>query len=158
MRILTAGTPGLREPSVEIQTILPAIHSLAEKMIEVIKANKALGIAAPQVGYNLRIIVVNKDLLKVSNWPSLGDYCVFINPVITYKSIHTTTNNEGCLSFPNKRVKLSRPFSIAFTAKDLEGKEYTLTASDLAAACIQHEVDHLDGILINDRQKEQRKG
>ena len=108
--------------------------------------NFGIGLAAIQIGYDLRIFVM--DCTRAQE-----DYQVFINPEIVKLSDETLTDFEGCLSAPGKRGEVKRHLRITLKYKDKEGKEHTKTFYNLEARCIQHELDHLDGKLCIDYEK-----
>lgn len=109
-------------------------------MVDHLAVHKALGIAAPQIGWNKRIFLNNVD-----DQPQF-----FINPVVV-KQEGEVRMKEGCLSFPNLFVYVNRYQSITIDALDADGKEFRACLTDLDAVCAQHELDHLDGVLFIDR-------
>ena len=119
---------------------------LIKFMAKAMYQNLGIGLAAIQVGYELRMFIM--DCTRAQN-----NYQVFINPKIIKTSDETLTDFEGCLSAPGKRGEVKRYLRITLNYKDEEGKEYTKTFYDLAARCIQHEMDHLDGKLCIDYEK-----
>ena len=119
---------------------------LIKFMAKAMYQNLGIGLAAIQVGYELRMFIM--DCTRAQN-----NYQVFINPKIIKTSDETLTDFEGCLSAPGKRGEVKRYLRITLNYKDEEGKEYTKTFYDLAARCIQHELDHLDGKLCIDYEK-----
>jgi peptide deformylase len=108
--------------------------------------NHGIGLAAIQVGYQLRMFVM--DCTRSQNNPQ-----VFINPVILKHSEETLTDFEGCLSAPGKQGEVKRYLRIVLNYKDKEGEEHNKTFYDLEARCIQHEMDHLNGKLCIDYEK-----
>lgn len=116
-------------------------------MVDQLAIHKAIGIAAPQIGWEKRIFLLNVD-----NQPQF-----FINPVIV-KQEGQTRMKEGCLSFPHLYIYVNRSQSITIDAVDADGKEFRASLTDLDAVAAQHELDHLDGVLFLDRvgQLEQR--
>ena len=113
------------------------IGSMKETMID---AN-GIGLAAPQVGRNIRVIVVKLQY---------GDIQEMINPAIKWYSDHVVKIEEGCLSVPGKYVELIRPSKISVSFQDLSGKYKRWKLKSLEARVVQHEIDHLDGILMTD--------
>lgn len=145
-RILHYGEEPLRKESEEIKTIDNGLLSLIEDMFKTMYASKGLGLAAPQIGVNIRLAVID-----------LGeDPLVFINPKIIKKSGKEVCQ-EGCLSFPGLFENVSRAKRIVVRAFDKDGSEYELEAEGLLARAIQHELDHLDGVLFIDRISKARK-
>ena len=119
------------------------ILDLTKDMIETMIRNNGVGLAACQIGTNLRIFVISEDLTKKQ---------IFINPEIIKMSKKTEICDEGCLSFPNLFKKIPRAKSLKIKAVDENGKEFKLKAKGLCARVIQHELEHLDGILLVDHE------
>ena len=119
---------------------------LIKFMAKAMYQNYGIGLAAIQVGYELRMFVM--DCTRAQN-----NYQVFINPKIIKTSNETLTDFEGCLSAPGKQGEVKRHLRITINYKDKEGEEHTKTFYDLEARCIQHELDHLDGKLCIDYEK-----
>lgn len=142
--ILTDEHPILRRKSVDISEITPETVKLAENMIETMMDARGVGLAAPQVGKNIRMITVL--------WHETMDKTpkVFINPVIKKRSSSELIMEEGCLSVPGKCADVKRAAKIEVQYTDLNGRKKTLKASKLNARIIQHEIDHLEGILFTD--------
>ena len=147
LEIKKIGENVLREVSLPVDVINGEVKKLAKNMESTMKKFDGAGIAAPQVGILKRIIVVR---------PENKTY-VLINPEIKFKSKESVCKVEGCLSVPNKNIKVSRSKSIAVEFLDLDGEAYEMEASDMMARVIQHEVDHLDGKLIVDYEEEDKK-
>ena len=119
---------------------------LIKFMARAMYQNHGIGLAAIQVGYQLRMFVMDCSR-------SQSSYKVFINPKILEKSDETLRDYEGCLSAPGKQGDVRRHIRIILNYKDEEGEEYTKTFYNLEARCIQHEMDHLDGKLCIDYEK-----
>ena len=134
------GSIVLRIPSKAIERVTKDSKLLAEEMLYLMTALNAAGLAANQVGILERIIVVN-----------LNSPMVMINPELTYQSDEQETDEEGCLSIPGFWKAITRPQTIKVKYLDEGGKEYHLKAEGSAARIIQHEIDHLNGILIIDK-------
>lgn len=132
----------IAEPIVEIDD---EIKTLARDMLDTMYDAPGIGLAAPQIGVLKRIVVM--DLAKEGETPSP---IVMINPEITEVSDDTVTSEEGCLSIPDLYYDVERPADITVTYTDLEGKQVTTEATDRLSICIQHEIDHLDGVLYID--------
>ena len=135
--------PILREKSQTIEKIDENILNLAKDMIETMTKKDGVGLAAPQIGKNIRLFVVH---------PTLSKKTVFINPEISKISKQTDVTEEGCLSLPGIFIKKERAKSLKIMATDENGKEFKLKAKNLLARVIQHEIDHLNGILIIDHE------
>lgn len=138
MRIRAYPDPALRKKSRNIEKTTKGIERLAEKMKKLTRLAGAYGLAAPQVGVNLRLFVRN-------TYPF-----VLINPEIVWMSIDKSREFEGCLSFPWMRIKLDRSTVIRFKAQTLSGRTVERTEVGINARIVQHEIDHLDGIFFID--------
>ncbi len=121
-----------------------AVRQLAPQMLATMYQAPGIGLAAPQVGTLLRLAVV--DIQKEEARAPL----VLINPEITHASAETFTREEGCLSLPGQYADVTRPERIRLRYLDLTGTKQELEADGLLATCIQHELDHLDGVLFVD--------
>ena len=119
---------------------------LIKFMARAMYQNHGIGLAAIQVGYQLRMFVMDCSR-------SQSGYKAYINPKIVEKSDETLRDNEGCLSAPGKQGDVRRHIRIILNYKDEEGEEHTKTFYNLEARCIQHEMDHLDGKLCIDYEK-----
>ena len=113
-------------------------------LTETMYAAPGIGLAAPQVGVNLRLAVVD---LQPNDAPAP---IVLVNPEVTRVSEDWAVREEGCLSLPGMYADVSRPARVAVRYHDLDGKPHDLEADGLLAACLQHEIDHLDGVLFVD--------
>ena len=111
------------------------------EMTQTLRANNGLGLAAPQVGENLQICIIEIE----------NELFVLINPEIKSLSKEKIPSQEGCLSFPNKFLDIKRHKRIKVKATDTNGKKQLIRARGLLARAIQHEIDHLNGVLIVDR-------
>ncbi len=144
-KIVEYGTPSLREPSKEVHKVSSKIKTLIKDMLDTMYVNNGVGLAAPQVGENLRIFVID-----VSTNDEPLNPMVFINPKIIKKS-GLMKGDEGCLSFPQAYTEVWRYKKVMVKALDRNGRSFVLEADgDLLARAIQHEYDHLDGILFVD--------
>jgi peptide deformylase len=116
-------------------------------MLDDMYATEGCGLAAPQVGELIQLVVIDVDYTKSKRNPY-----VLINPRIVVADGEERETGEGCLSFPDLRVRLPRASHVVVDALDEEGREFRFEArGDLAAMCVQHETDHLDGITMVDR-------
>ncbi len=131
--------PILRKKCEEVKEVNEEIKKLVDDMIETMEKNNGAGLAAPQVGVLKRVIVVETEKGPVS----------FVNPKIVKKSKETVIEEEGCLSFPGLWLKIKRWKRVDIEALDGDGKK--VKAENLLASILQHEIDHLDGILFIDR-------
>lgn len=140
--IIKEPNPILRKKSKKVAEITKEIKQLILDMEQTMIESKGIGLAAPQVGKNIRVIVVNTKDGAIA----------LINPKITWKSLRKETDEEGCLSCPDVFIKIKRPKSIKVKAQNKDGKQTSFKAQGLLARVIQHEIDHLDGILILDKK------
>lgn len=140
--ILTYGESILSEKAHEVTEFDHSLEQLIQGMHEVMLRNNGIGLAASQVGIPRRLFIVG-----------IGDepLRVFINPHIIARSQETTEFEEGCLSFPGLYFNVVRPLAVDIEAIDMHGKPLRISADGLLARVIQHEYDHLDGILFIDR-------
>ncbi len=143
LEIIHYPNPILAQEAKEITEVNEEIVRLADKMVELMVESDGVGLAAPQVGVSLRLIVISPTGTR-------EDAEVLVNPVLT-NLIGNCEGEEGCLSVPGIRAKVRRAESCTVTAQDLEGNSFTVDAIDLPAIILQHETDHLDGILFIDR-------
>lgn len=142
--IVTNPTPSLREPSrpIKAEEINSGkIKQLITDLRDTMAVENGIGIAAPQVGENVRVIIVTTE-----KGPE-----AFLNPTISQKSFATTDSEEGCLSVPGVYGMVRRPKKVTIEALDEQGQPVTIKAVDLIATIFQHEIDHLDGILFIDK-------
>jgi len=144
--ILKYGTKSLREPSKEVHKVSKKITELVNDLLETMYSANGVGLAAPQIGVNYRVFV-----LDVSSNDEPLRPMVFINPKIIKKS-GAIISNEGCLSFPEAYTDVRRYKNVTVKALDSHGRPFVLEANGgtLLTRCIQHEFDHLDGILYID--------
>ena len=144
--IVTLPDPVLRQGSEAVGEIDDTVHRLADDLVETLKANTLLGMAAIMVGIRRRIAILAVD--EAGGMTSPG---VLINPALTSVSEDTQKGPEGCPSVPNIFEDVERPKSIVATYLDLAGEPQTLRATGLQARVIQHQIDLCDGILFIDR-------
>jgi peptide deformylase len=135
----------LREPGKRVDRVTAEIQQLVDDMAETMYAAPGVGLAATQIGELHQIFVVD---CAAEGEPS--DFRVFINPEILERE-GSTTFEEGCLSFPGAREEIERAARVRVKAQDREGKWFELEAEGLLAIAIQHENDHLQGVLMIDR-------
>jgi peptide deformylase len=143
-KILTEPDPFLRQKSHDISTVSDEDRKLMDDMLDTMYAAPGIGLAAIQVGIPKRIIVI--DLSKEEKKEPL----FFVNPKIILKSKSNSTYEEGCLSVPGQFAEIDRPDQCHINFLDYNGKQQKLKAEGLLATCIQHEMDHLEGILFID--------
>ncbi len=145
-KILHYGEPSLREPSKEVHKVSKKITELVQDLLDTMYAKNGVGLAAPQIGENVRVFVIDVSTNKEPLNPM-----VFINPKIIKKS-GAIKSNEGCLSFPEAYTDVRRYKNVMVKALNEHGKSFVMEAKDgtLLARAIQHENDHLDGVLFID--------
>jgi peptide deformylase len=135
----------LRKISEPVEKVSIEEQELMDDMLETMYAANGIGLAAIQIGIPKRIIVM--DISKEEN---KQEPMYFVNPVIKNKNLRKSTYEEGCLSVPNQFAEIDRPNSCEVEYLDYEGNKKLLKAEGLLATCIQHEMDHLEGILFID--------
>ena len=145
-KVLRYGEKSLREPSKEVHKVSRKITDLVNDLLDTMYSQNGVGLAAPQIGVNYRVFVID---VSTGNEPL--NPIVFINPKIIKKS-GAVISNEGCLSFPEAYTDVRRYKNVMVKALDAHGRVFTLEAKDgcLLARAIQHEFDHLNGILFID--------
>lgn len=148
-KILRYGEPSLRQPSKEVHKVSKKIQDLVKDLLDTLYAQNGVGLAAPQIGENYRIFVID-----TSSGDEPLNPIVFINPKIIKKS-GAFSSNEGCLSFPDVYTDVRRYLNVMVKALDRNGRSFVIEAKDgsLLAKAIQHENDHLDGILFIDHAR-----
>lgn len=142
--ILHYPDPRLRDKASPVSEVNDAIRELIDDMAETMYAAPGVGLAAPQIGESVRVFVVD---IACEDEPS--DLRAFVNPKIVGKE-GTQVFKEGCLSFPEISEDVERADKVTVEALDPDGKPFTLTADGLLAVAIQHEYDHLEGVLLID--------
>jgi peptide deformylase len=153
-KIFKYGSEVLRRKSTPVKKFDKRIAKLAEDMIQTMYAASGVGLAAPQIGVNQRVIVVDteysSDRYENEKPTKAKNPLIMINPEITHME-GEMESFEGCLSFPEVFFNVTRAKKIKFKFQDLKGSEHEMTAEeDLFCRCIQHEIDHLDGQLFVD--------
>ncbi len=136
--------PVLRVTCPEVTSFDDRLHRLVDDMVETMHKAPGIGLAAPQVGKEMRLAVVD-----VSGGEDPEAVLVLVNPRLQEQK-GTAVEIEGCLSLPGITEKVKRPTRIVVTAQDLDGEPFELEAEDLQARAILHEMDHLDGVLFFD--------
>ncbi len=143
--ILIAPNAALRAKARRVESAdMDQVRALVPSMFESMYAAPGIGLAAPQVGVNLRVVVVD---LMPDNQPQP---MTMINPQVVAVSDEWATREEGCLSVPNQYADVSRPARVTVRYHDLDGVQHQVDGEGLLAACLQHELDHLDGVLFVD--------
>jgi len=155
----TYGDPILRRKAAPVGQITREVADFAAVMMDAMIEYDGVGLAAPQIGRSLRLVVINTALAKPGPAPlSPGEMLlnprmpvVLINPEILSAGAETATVEEGCLSLPGIHGDVTRPQTIVQRARLLDGESIELPCAGMLARCAQHEIDHLDGIVFSDR-------
>ena len=163
LAICNYGNPVLRKKAEEVTEITGQIHELAKDMLETMYEERGVGLAAEQVGRTERMFVI--DIPPESDMgddgqrenPDVEMPMVLINPKITAHSDEVQVGPEGCLSFPEIFANVERWYEVDAEYMNLEGHQVQVHAKGLLARAIQHELDHLDGILLVDRMSHVKK-
>lgn len=146
--IRTFGDPVLKTRAAPVETFDESLVRLTEDMLDTMRDNEGVGLAANQVGRLKRVLVASVE----------DDDYVVVNPVLSDWSSTTERGPEGCLSIPGMHVEVERPTAVTVSGQDASGNPLRIEASDMLARVLQHEVDHLDGVLILDRTaRDQRR-
>ena len=140
LRIIFYPDPRLKKVSAPVETFDDNLKALAGRMLELMRANRGVGLAAPQVGVNLRMFVMNPT-------GEPADDRVYVNPVLT-EAEGSEEAEEGCLSLPGIHINVDRSKRMRLQAKDLESNPVDLTETGYVARIWQHEFDHLNGIML----------
>lgn len=135
----------LRTPCSPVTVFDQKLEQLAQDMYAIMVANDGIGLAAPQIGEMVRLIIVREET-------AARPFSVYVNPVITFYSEKKVSTEEGCLSIPGVFGYISRSAKIRIAYQDLTGEKRQEKANGLRAIVLQHETDHVNGILILDRQ------
>ena len=146
LKIETLGSSSLRQSARRISKVDSTVRELVKKMLHSMYSAKGIGLAAPQVGMNQQLLVIDLDFENATTPP-----LILINPEITEFSASIDTYEEGCLSIPGVYLNVVRPSSIKVNFRDEMGRPKKLNTDGLLARCIQHEMDHLTGVLFVDR-------
>jgi peptide deformylase len=143
--ILTAPDPRLKKKSKPVETVDADVRRLMDDMLETMYAAPGIGLAAPQIGELRRVIVLDIDREDVKTGPLF-----MANPEIVEASDEDVTYEEGCLSVPDHYSDVVRPAKVTVRYLDRDGKQQDMTCEGLLATCVQHEIDHLNGVLFID--------
>ena len=146
LTIATLGNQVLRQPARRISKVDESVRELARDMLRSMYAASGIGLAAPQVGVHKQLLVIDLDPENAATPPM-----VLINPEITSFGAGIDTYEEGCLSIPGVYLDVVRPSVVEVSFRDEIGRPQKLRADSLLARCIQHELDHLNGVLFVDR-------
>jgi peptide deformylase len=156
LKVARMGHPVLRQRAREVEKAelrQPSIQKFIDDLIDTMHEYHGVGLAAPQVHEGLRIFVAAIDPADEEPLPPESDPLVFVNPVITPVGQDVVEDWEGCLSIPDLRGRVPRVREIAVTALDRNGGALEIVSRDFPARVIQHETDHLNGVLFLDRMR-----
>jgi peptide deformylase len=148
--IVEVPDPRLREISKPVEEFGGELRTLVADMFETMYAAPGIGLAAIQVGVPKRVLVIDLQEPEEEDGEPVRDPHVFINPEIVEHSVHEVPYTEGCLSVPDQYAEVDRPDRIRARWLDLDGKVHEEEIEGLLATCLQHEMDHLDGVLFID--------
>ena len=148
--IYTYGQPALRGETKTIDKNYPNIRELTDSMLETMRKADGVGLAAPQVGYSIRLFVIDANSIT-KNYPECKDFIrVMINPEITHFSKETISLEEGCLSFPGIHEKVTRATTVQIKYFDVDFIQQEETLTGFTARIVQHEYEHLNGHVFID--------
>jgi peptide deformylase len=148
--VVKFGDPVLKSKASPVAEFGPELRAEVERMIRIMRDGMGVGLAATQLGVLRRLLVFQAG--------ADGEPTALVNPQIEWMSEDATIAEEGCLSLPRVTMDVERPLHVRVSGRDAEGEAISIEASGLEARVLQHEIDHLDGVLILDRTtREQRK-
>jgi peptide deformylase len=166
LEVVKYGQPVLRQKGAKIESVTPEIKKLIADMFETMNENHGVGLAAQQVGVAKQLTVIDvREVKDRPSWAEVGGRAtdvndlmplVLINPEVTSAG-DPVKGSEGCLSFPEIYAEISRAEAVDVTALDAEGKAISFRCGGLLARAVQHETDHLNGILFIDRMEKKVK-
>ena len=138
----------LRSVAEHVASVDPELRALTDDMLETMYKAPGIGLAAPQIGIMKRVVVI--DVAKRQDEDAKPDPMFFINPTVTWSSEEKSTYEEGCLSIPEYFEEVERPAVVHVSFLDRDGKPRSIEAEGILATCLQHEIDHLNGVLFID--------
>jgi peptide deformylase len=147
--VVKFGDPVLKSRASPVHEFGPELREEVDRMIHIMQDGMGVGLAATQLGVLRRLLVFQAG---ADNEPT-----ALINPKVEWMSDEETIAEEGCLSLPRVTMDVERPLHARFTGRDVDGEPVTIEASGLEARVLQHEIDHLDGVLILDRTTRQQR-
>jgi peptide deformylase len=150
-KVVKFGDPVLKSAASPVSSFGPELRAEVERMIAIMRDGMGVGLAATQLGVLRRLLVFQAG--------TDGEPTALVNPVVEWSSEQASIAEEGCLSLPRVSMDVERALHVRVSGRDAEGEAIELEASGLEARILQHEIDHLDGVLILDRtSRDQRKG
>ncbi len=149
--IYTYGQPVLRKVAEDIDREYPQLDQLIQDMYDTLDRSEGIGLAAPQVGYSIRLVVINLDIISDTMPEYKGYIRTFINPhILEYDDTETDVSEEGCLSIPGIHESVRRPTRIRVTYFDDQFQPHDEWVDGYLARVMQHEFDHLEGVVFTD--------
>lgn len=143
--------PILKQKAAKVDKVDDELRRFLDDMLETMYVSAGVGLAAPQVGISQRIVVIDAEQESDDNGHKSGNPMYLVNPEIIWRSEEKVCGEEGCLSVPDQRAEVERHAQVRVRYLDYNGQEKEILADDFLAIVIQHELDHLDGILYIDR-------
>jgi peptide deformylase len=150
LTVLEVPHPGLRAVADRVAAVDDAIRTILADMTETMYAARGVGLAATQVGILKRLVVIDLQEPEEEGGEAVRNPVSFVNPELLWVSEETSSYNEGCLSIPEQFAEVERPARCRVAWLDADGKTHEEEMDGLMAVCIQHEIDHLNGILFTD--------
>jgi len=150
LTILEVPDPGLRAVAAPVDNIDDSIRATLADMFETMYAARGIGLAATQVGIEKRLVVIDLQEPEEEDGDPVRKPVAFVNPELLWVSEETAVYNEGCLSIPEQYAEVARPARCRVKWLDGDGKSHEQEMDGLMATCIQHEIDHLNGVLFTD--------
>jgi peptide deformylase len=156
-RVRIFGDPVLKEKARPVESFDEALRELVSRMFSIMSGAGGIGLAAPQAGHLLRVITIDISPAIEGEGSCVPGPFVIVNPVVTWASEETEPFEEGCLSLPGVSVEIVRPSRVTVEYQDEYGHRHVLEADGLLARVLQHEIDHLNGVLIIDRAEKSER-
>jgi peptide deformylase len=150
LTILEVPHPGLRAVARPVDTIDDSIRATISDMFETMYDARGIGLAATQVAIEKRLVVIDLQEPEEEDGDPVRKPIAFVNPELLWVSEETTNYNEGCLSIPEQYAEVERPARCRVKWQDADGKQHERDMDGLLSTCIQHEIDHLNGVLFTD--------
>jgi peptide deformylase len=152
LKLYTYPDPVLKKKAEKVQKVDDSVRQLLDDMLETMYADAGVGLAAPQVGVSKRIVVIDVNQEDDEDGELVnGEPLFMVNPEIVWRSDEKVCGEEGCLSVPKQRAEVERHAQVRVRYLDYDGNEQEILGDGLLSVCLQHELDHLDGILYIDR-------
>ena len=153
LNIIQAPDPRLKAKAEPVAAVDDGLRRLLDDMLETMYAAPGIGLAAPQVGVPKRAVVIDLGAEPQDRRPMF-----LVNPEVTWRSDELVAAEEGCLSLPEQFAEVTRPSAVEVAYLDRDGGRHTIRTDGLLARCLQHEIDHLDGVLFVDHLSSLKRG